>query len=471
MLIIPLHRRITQQHFPLITAAIVLINVFVYFVLQDDGGQMEKAAHQYLDSGLAAIEYPIYRQQFEATEGAEQAAMLDQMVESDPDLKMFLVESDAAMQERIAAGTLIPPNDPRHEPWRTKRDEFESIRDSGFTQRYYLRYADPSWYQWLTSMFMHGSFGHLLGNMIFLVLLGLLVEPALKPGLFFGAYVATGLVAATASLLFHWGEPQGVLGASGAIAGLMGLYTVLFGRRRVKFFYWAFVYFDYVKAPAIVLLPAWLGWELLQLLVVDSNVAYEAHAAGIASGALIAFALTRHGKVDEDYLDQDEVQEIRSDLLERAGEHLRALEVDTARRLLRELLEREPENFAARELMFKAARYQPASEDFHLAARWLLARPEHDLATNALVWETFESYRTATGGRMKLPAALLSRLALRFARSDRPAESAKLLTVLYRKAPQTPGLDVAREAVIASFERKGQADAARQVRATLKVET
>lgn len=109
---------------------------------------------------------------------------------------------------------------------------------------------------WLTAAFLHASTGHLLGNMVFLFLFGFSVEPG--PGRW--RYLAFYLLGAVGgSLMAGWayaGQGSYGLGASGAVSALMGMYAVLYRLRRVRFFYQLFFYFNYVTAPALLLLPA-----------------------------------------------------------------------------------------------------------------------------------------------------------------------------------------------------------------------
>src|SRR5690606_22699464 len=139
-----------------------------------------------------------------------------------------------------------------------------------------------------------------------LALIGLLVEGALGHGLFLAVYLLGGMGSALLSLLWRMGETGGALGASGAIAALMGAYCVLWGRRKVRFFWWFFVVFDYVKAPALVLLPVWLGWEVLNMAFnSQANIGFDAHAGGIVCGALLALGVRRLGWERREFLDAD----------------------------------------------------------------------------------------------------------------------------------------------------------------------
>jgi hypothetical protein len=183
--------------------------------------------------------------------------------------------------------------------------------------------------------------------------------------------------ASAAALAWRWGEPSAGLGASGAIAGLMGAYCVLWGRRKVRFFYWFFVVFDYVRAPAIWLLPAWLGWELFQMVVFsDAGVGFEAHAGGLVSGAALAFAL-KHvgGGLDRSRLDlAEDIDAARPERqLDEALQYLGRMELDGAEARLGPLLGAHPDWLPARVAHYRVARYAGWLDQARVRANAVLA--------------------------------------------------------------------------------------------------
>lgn len=279
MLIVPLHRPLTRSTVPWVTVGVLLVNLFVYFVLQSGDGRREfTAMDYYVESGLAQIEAPLYAKHRAA--GAPEAAPLHG----------GLIVNDRWFRERLQAGELFAsPED--WQRWQGLEAVHRDLRERIFTDRYLLHPQQPTALTALVAMFMHGDLGHLLGNMVFLLLVGFLVEGVLGGWRYLLLYLGSGLGGWAAYVAWAYGEPMGALGASGAIAGLMGAVSALWGLRKIRFFYWFFVVFDYVRAPAIVMLPAWLGWEVAQMLLDrDAPIAYSAHAGGLLSGALLAWA-------------------------------------------------------------------------------------------------------------------------------------------------------------------------------------
>ena len=114
----------------------------------------------------------------------------------------------------------------------------------------------------IISMFLHGSWGHLLGNMLFFWVFGNNIEDSMGPGRFLVFYLLCGLVAAGAHVLVNPASPVPTVGASGAISGVMGAYLVLYPRVRVNMLFIFVIFFKVFAIPAWLVL---LWWFFLQV--------------------------------------------------------------------------------------------------------------------------------------------------------------------------------------------------------------
>ncbi len=163
----------------------------------------------------------------------------------------------------------------------------------------------------LTSIFMHGGWIHLLGNLFMFWLAGPAIEDRLgRPG-FAAFFLAAGAFSAAFYGFFASDPDIPLIGASGAIAGTMGAFLIRFGRSRIKFAYFFLVgfrpFWGTFEAKAWLMLPLWLANELFQTwwdrsTGMSSGVAYEAHIGGFLFGAAVLGAL-RVAKLEERYLD------------------------------------------------------------------------------------------------------------------------------------------------------------------------
>ncbi|SBV52251.1 hypothetical protein XBLMG947_3045 [Xanthomonas bromi] len=287
---------------------------------------------------------------------------------------------DVAFEHALRSGGLFKDDEHLRE-WRALRTPYDTRLSKIFTLRHLQRSSEWSPARMLTATFLHGSVDHLLGNMLFLLALGTLLEGAIGSGWFVLLYLLGGFGASLASLWWRWGEPGGGLGASGAIAALMGAFCVVWGRRRERFFYWFFVVFNYARGPAILLLPLWLGWELYSLASSDNSaVAFEAHAGGLVSGALLGALLvvlrrTRPAFMEEGMEEGDAVAV--DDRWERAQRHLGRMENAEAEYLLAELASEQPHNLDVALARYRAARHAGRNQDSLRHAETLLTLQTH----------------------------------------------------------------------------------------------
>ena len=150
-----------------------------------------------------------------------------------------------------------------------------------------------------TSMFMHGGLLHLGGNMLYLWIFGNNVEDAMGHGRFLAFYVLCGLAAALAHALFDPSSMLPMVGASGAIGGVLGAYLLLHPKARVLVLIPIFIFPYFVRIPAAVVLGLWFVLQLFNTaIVVDETgggVAYWAHIGGFIAGALLILVFRKKG--------------------------------------------------------------------------------------------------------------------------------------------------------------------------------
>jgi membrane associated rhomboid family serine protease len=145
----------------------------------------------------------------------------------------------------------------------------------------------------VTSMFLHGGWGHLLGNMLYLWIFGDNVEDRFGRVSFVLFYVGAGVAGALAQILADPTSGVPTVGASGAIAGVLGAYIVMFPRKRVR----VLLVFFVVDVPAVLVLGLWAAMQFMSgfgslrgHMEQAGGVAYMAHVGGFAVGALAAGA-------------------------------------------------------------------------------------------------------------------------------------------------------------------------------------
>lgn len=152
----------------------------------------------------------------------------------------------------------------------------------------------PVYFNFLSSMFMHGGFMHIFGNMLFLWVFGDNLENMLGHVRYAAFYIATGIAAALAQIVMETDSVIPMLGASGAISGVLGGYLVLFPRRRVR----ALIFNFLTEVPAFVAVGIWIVYQIIAGYLTPAGtggVAYAAHIGGFIAGLILIkiFAIGR----------------------------------------------------------------------------------------------------------------------------------------------------------------------------------
>ena len=248
-MVIPLRDENPTHRFPVVTIALIAINLFVYFAVQmpkDSEPSRVFPGTQYSAGDDFVFEY---------------AAIPCELEQGEPANLAELGTGECDAQEQFLN---------------------ERADDEPYPGK-------DIWLAVVFSMFMHGSILHVLGNMLFLWIFGNNVEDRLGPLGYTVFYLATGLAAAAAHIAFNLSSAVPVVGASGAIAGVMGAYIVWFPHARVLSLVPLFLFFTFVELPALVVLGLWF---VLQFFTnPNEGVAWLAHVGGFVAGAAIAFAL------------------------------------------------------------------------------------------------------------------------------------------------------------------------------------
>jgi membrane associated rhomboid family serine protease len=249
--LIPLKDNIPTNRFPYVTAGLILANVIVYLLAISHGGS--------LISGPDAYESVKY--------GAIPKALTHCLNEN-----LVVGPHSVACTHASAPGAL------------------------------------PTWVTIFTSMFMHGSILHIAGNMLFLWIFGNNVEDAMGPIKYFFFYLLGGIAALALQVAIHPNEVAPTLGASGAIAAVLGGYILLYPRARVLTLIFIILFFTVVELPAILVLGFWFATQIafgaagLTSPGASGGVAYFAHIGGFLFGlATVKLLATRRQPVPPRY--------------------------------------------------------------------------------------------------------------------------------------------------------------------------
>ena len=253
----PLKDNIPTERFPFVTVALIAINVFVFLFLQHPTGFSSVDNETVVKYG--AIPY-------ELTHPGQHCGYGDKVA---PGGKLVT----STKRTVVCEGTVVQTSE-------------------GPTRIRSVTGSQPS--TWLTifpAMFMHGGFLHIIGNMLFLWIFGNNVEDAMGPLKFLAFYLLSGIAALALQVAFNTDSTVPTIGASGAIAGVLGGYILLYPRARVLTLIFLIFFVTFIEIPAVLVLGIWF-LEQLFFGVADlshptgGGVAYFAHIGGFAFGLI-----------------------------------------------------------------------------------------------------------------------------------------------------------------------------------------
>ncbi len=315
MLIIPTEKRFDWKHAPIVLFILVVLNTVIFFGYQfGDNEKIYKALINYKNQNFLEAEWPVYK---EYLSNKNETSRLEQDQElyqnrSNPNSDyrlLFNIVSDQDFYSHLDANSYNLFSLNYLEKWAVPRLEIHRQIRSVSSLAFGLIPKDLSVVTVISHQFLHGSIMHLLGNMFFLIICGFAVEAAIGHVRFLLYYLTSGIAG---GLLFTFMDPsssQPLVGASGAISGVMAMYLGVFRFKKIEFFYWFFVFVGYFRAPALLILPFYIGKELYSYFHdTGSNVAFMAHIGGfIAGGVLMALTYFIKPEVfNEEYIEEDQ---------------------------------------------------------------------------------------------------------------------------------------------------------------------
>ena len=459
MFIIPLIGKISWRNPPFVTIGIIILNCLVFFIVQ--AGESEKqyeVSRYYFESGLADIEVPRYVAYRDGHFRGPDDSIVTPPFDEDTLARFYLeMQRDFVFLKKLNNDEIILPTDPQYAKWKYLRAEYENQRSQIISLQYGFRPAYKSFLTAFSYMFLHGSAGHLFGNMVFLWIVGCILEMGLGRVHYLGLYIAGGFVAAGLFWLIYMNSTIPVVGASGAIAGLMGAFAVLFGRKKVKIFYSLGFYFNYLKISAIILLPVWIGNEFFQLFFGGAqNVAYVAHIGGLMGGALIGFFYLKFClRPNNDVFDDVPEDEI-APLMEKALKHIAELDMEKGCRLLGQVLEKDPDNISALTHLFNIHKLEPETEEFHRTARNLIFQLSRQYNSYEKANKIYQEYVGLTR-HPRLSPQLYLQLSAMFSTTGNLENAVKILAFLVKKMPEAPGIPPALLKLARAYRQKGMA--------------
>ncbi len=453
MLIVPIENKLDwKSHPPIITTALVLINCLIFFFYQSGDVQREQKIYDhYLESNLVKFEAEVAQSYLNENPEVFQAYFffsesIDTILPAE--LARFAInyrEFDQIVAAKNPVGL-----------WEIEREKFERLRGELSAFKYGLTPSEPFTLTQLTALFMHGDFGHLLGNMIFLFIFGFGLEAAIGRLVFLLTYLVSGFGANALYISFNTDSLIPLIGASGAISGVMGMYLAVYGFRKIQFFYTLIFYADRIKAPALIVLPIFLLKELYGVFFQETNVAYWAHIGGMLTGFGMVMVLKKTVlKINWDYVEKKHEEDPLQQDIENINDAVVALNFDRAKKLCQDSLNVHPEAISIWKKWFDLCKLNPADKEFHTTTFTLLKQiknipqqPELLMLIEDIIVDYIAACKKA---RVKTPAlneAICLQLMPHFLRQRRLASAELVAELLVKQGSSHQQLPTLLESLI-----------------------
>lgn len=328
-MLFPIKSESRIRRLPIITLSLIGINIIIFIftfpVILRDNNKINEAYNE-----LVEYEYRMYiehRADDKITNYDNYSPNIEAMREQIKNREFGLTEEE-------------------WEEWDLKYQKFNEVLQSRLTKKLGFTPSEFNFFKLITHLFLHAGIGHLLGNMWFLWLVGVNIEDEWGRPFFIGFYILSGIVASVIFALISQSNTP-LIGASGAIAGVMGAFAVKYYKSKIYFLFFWLIPPIITTFPlyAGIVLPFWFLRELIYAFTLSgySNVAFWAHVAGFGFGAILVIVLKYYG-LEEKFIKPlvDETLNYIDTNFSKAVEARSLGDFETAEKLLNERLEKDP---------------------------------------------------------------------------------------------------------------------------------
>lgn len=435
---IPIEKKPQWQNPPILTIVLIFICIGCYFTWQNKDIERETLAFQYyIDSGLAIIEVPAYVKYLQSIKKPEATTKLQALLKQNPQqayhfaLKKLIVDGEFLNQ--LDNYQIIQPNQPHFKMWLQKHNEFKHLLNRIVKYRFGLKPYAYSLDSLVLHNFLHDDINHLIINMIFLFMFGFVIELVIGRSAYILVFLLSGIASAATLIFFDSDSAYWVVGASGAIAGLVGFYTLLYGKRRIRFFYSVIVYFGYVTAPALVLLPVWFIYELINQYYFLDQVSNLSHIGGLVTGASLGLIYKRYPNLIHQQAIQDNSKQLNFKIkFQQALDLIAQLKFNSAHKILNELLLNQPNNFNVIKQLYNLEKIHPETNQYHVFTHQLIKLACEKPGQEKLIHDIYKEYSNIAKPSAKFTTDLLYTLAMVFSKNKHLDDAGKICQYLLK---------------------------------------
>ncbi len=454
MIIVPAEKQFTWRYTPVVLFSLVLLNILIFFFYQSkDQAKLAEAFGSYQSHGYFEREWPIfanYLQSVNETDELEQMRQAYREQDYDPIAQAMLFDEGFYTYLQDNARNFFYQD--FYDQWLYERRIIHQLIKSTSAQAGGLKPVQWQFFDFISYQFLHGDLMHLLGNMFFLIVCGFAVEAAIGHWRFLLFYLIAGVVGGIGHVLANPQSAAPLIGASGAISGVMAMYLAVFRMRKIEFFYWLFFFVGYFRAPALLILPIYIGMEVYNFYTEpEAGVAFMCHAGGFVGGALcigIAYLLNKQ-VLNTAYIENDESLASRQEAMAEIYSALEKFRFDKALTCVDALITRDGLDFDLAKLRYNLLRIAKG-DAFTESALALLTLP---LLDGVKVKQLDKVWRDNPELLDRLSEQQALKLGMQFSELDNPSSAEQLFEHLMAQNCKSPAMSVFAEKLSAAFLR------------------
>ena len=359
----------------------------------DDKTFQKKAEALYFNEGLADIELPQYIRfmqryihfdtYYNALEGLKNERL------SNVDL-FYMSQSDPLFQESLSNGSLVTESHPKILQWIQKHRAYEYLLNQNHQFAWGFKTAQPSWQTFALNGLVHEHWSELIINVFLLLIVGLHLEQLLRSLKYLMALCLIQLVSwstACLALPYSWVPISGV---SGLVAGILALYCLLLGFKKIDFFV-SFLHFrEVLQLPALVVLPVAVILFFIQTWFFEPNIAtFYSIAGGLVAGASLFWVFRGRSQPSDNQVHHyQNFQKTYDEAIQRMNE----LNFPRAKKILFDLHAANPNHLDVLFQLFNVTKMDPGSEDYHLVVQKIFSLKFNTKAAVSMMNIVFKNY-------------------------------------------------------------------------------
>jgi membrane associated rhomboid family serine protease len=402
-MLIPLrHENMEGRRWPVVTFALIALNLLIFLgthwkIEAQEPERVEVRTHVL----VLAAKHP------ELKMSEEVEKFVDEVKSKVPEAEWRQLSSNKREPEDSWDAQIREVDDPEQLQGEmdTLAQRFAEEQKSSILENYAFVPAHPKPISYLTSVFLHTGWLHLIGNMWFLWLAGFILEDRWGRVIYPIFYILAGVAASLIHAMFYPGSLAPALGASGAIAALMGGFLVRFPKLKIHMLWYMLIFRIRFRAPAYWLLPLWLFMEVSygSLFGQTSGVAHWAHVGGFVFGVLAAVVIQHTGlEHSANAVIEDKIGWTADPAVVQGAEFMEQGKFDEGIAVLKKQIAAKPEAIDAHSLL-RQLYWRKNDIRAHLETTVKLCQLHLKAQDAESAWQDYQEYANAGGDRM--PAA------------------------------------------------------------------